>query len=129
MAVRRRLAPGPLFHVPSDLTHKQGLPVWHPERLEPRLLLASTDPAGYWPLDEGSGAVTADASPNGNAGTLLGGAAWSTGQNGAGTGLRLDGVDDRVSVPDSASLDVTGDITLAAWVAPAKLATQYVVKK
>jgi hypothetical protein len=103
--------------------------VWHPERLEPRVLFASADPAGYWPLDEGAGAAAADASPNGNAGTLLGGAAWSVGRNGAGTGLRLDGVDDRVGVPDSASLDVTTAITLAAWVAPAKLATQYVIKK
>jgi hypothetical protein len=103
--------------------------VWHPERLEPRVLFASADPAGHWPLDEGAGVVAADASPNGNRGTLLGGAAWSVGRNGAGTGLRLDGVDDRVAVPDAPALDVTGAITLAAWVAPAKLATQYVVKK
>ena len=101
----------------------------HAERLELRTLFAAIDPSGYWPLDEGAGTLAADASPNGNAGTLLGGAAWAAGRNGAGTGLRLDGVDDRVSVADSASLDVTGAITLAAWVAPAKLATQYVIKK
>jgi len=35
-----------------------------------------------------------------------------------GTGLSFDGVDDYVEVPDDASLDITTDITIEAWVYP-----------
>jgi hypothetical protein len=34
-----------------------------------------------------------------------------------------------VAVPDAASLDLTGPMTISAWVRPEALATQYVVKK
>ena len=38
---------------------------------------------GYWPMDEGSGVTTEDASSNSNDGTIYGGAAWSTGKFGS----------------------------------------------
>jgi RHS repeat-associated protein len=66
-------------------------------------------------FEEGSGSTAADISGNGNLGTLSG-AAWTSGKNGG--ALSYDGVDDRVVVPDSASLDLTDGMTLMAWVKP-----------
>jgi len=81
---------------------------------------------GYWSFDEGSGNIAYDASGNGNHGTIYG-AKWSQGalapsKSGAfGTGLSFDGVDDYVEVPDSASLDITKEVTVEAWIYPRKL--------
>ena len=44
---------------------------------------------GYWKCDEGTGSVTADASPGGNTGTLKGGPTWTTGL--FGSAVRLTG--------------------------------------
>ena len=71
------------------------------------------------PLSEGSGTTTSDRSGNGNTGTLSG-ATWTTAGL-AGVGLSFDGINDRVNVNDSASLDLTGGMTLEAWVYPTVL--------
>src|SRR5687768_9834072 len=71
---------------------------------------------GHWKLDEGRTRSTADSSGNGNNGSLVGagGPQWITGQ--FGNALRFDGVDEYVNVANSASLGITGDITMAAWI-------------
>lgn len=66
-------------------------------------------------LDEGSGSVAVDASGVGNDG-VVSGAAWDAGRYGG--GLRFDGTDDWVTIPDAASLDLRTGMTLAAWVRP-----------
>jgi glucose/arabinose dehydrogenase/chitodextrinase len=66
-------------------------------------------------FDEGSGTTVADASSNGNTGTISG-ATWASGRYGA--GLSFNGSFARVNVPDSASLDLTTAMTLEAWVMP-----------
>jgi len=53
-----------------------------------------------------------DFSPNKNHGTING-AVWKDGRYG--WGLKFDGVDDYVEVPDSASLDIPDEITMTAW--------------
>jgi hypothetical protein len=60
-----------------------------------------------------------DASGNGNNGTISG-ATRVNGRSG-GRALSFDGVNDRVTVPDSASLDLTNRMTLEAWVRPTAL--------
>jgi len=72
------------------------------------------DLVAHWKFDEGSGLVVMDSSTNGNNGTLTNGTAWATGWSS--NALRFDGVNDYVEVPNSPSLGITGDITLAAWV-------------
>ncbi len=67
-----------------------------------------------YPFGEGTGGTTADASGNGNTGTLQNGVAWTTGKYGS--GLNFDGVDDFVSVPDAATLDLGASGTIEAWV-------------
>jgi glucose/arabinose dehydrogenase/PKD repeat protein len=67
-------------------------------------------------FDEGSGTSTADASGSGNTGAI-GSATW-TGQGRFGNALTFNGQNARVTVNDSASLDLTSAMTLEAWVFP-----------
>ncbi len=96
--------------------------------------VCGSDPAqvGCWQFSEGSGATTADGSGNGNAGTLVGddGTMWTVDRFGnVGKALHFNGTSQYVRVPDADSLDITGDITIAAWVKPGVVITQDVVKK
>jgi hypothetical protein len=69
----------------------------------------------YWQFEEGSGPTTTDVSGNGIAGTLLNGTLWTPGLFGR-YALEFDGADDRVDAGNPAALQITGPITLAAWV-------------
>jgi hypothetical protein len=75
---------------------------------------------GYWKLDEGSGTTTADASGNGNRGTLLNAPAWTAGQTGnalnfsASSSVAINGAG------NLANLYKTG-MTVAAWIKPGAL--------
>ena len=82
---------------------------------------------GHWTFDEGIGTVAADSSGSGNNGALVGPPVWTAGISGS--ALDFDGVSDRVIIPDSSTLDVTQSITIAAWIMPRKVDTQYIVKK
>jgi len=79
------------------------------------------NPVSYWRLDETSGTVAAD-SKGSNPGTYVNGPVL--GQTGAlpdavtNRAPSFDGVDDRVDVPASASLDVTSQITIEGWIYP-----------
>ena len=72
-------------------------------------------------FNEGSGAVLNDRSGRGHTGTISG-ATWST-EGRFGGALSFDGVNDWVTVNDSAALDLTTGMTLEAWVRPASLTT------
>jgi Concanavalin A-like lectin/glucanases superfamily len=81
---------------------------------------AATGLVAAYGFEETTGATTADASGNNNTGTLNGPTRSSAGKHGA--ALAFDGTNDRVSVPDSPSLDFTGALTLEAWVNPTSVA-------
>ncbi|MBB6646633.1 LamG domain-containing protein [Halobellus ruber] len=69
----------------------------------------------YWPLDS-VGDGTAEDIVGTNDGALNGGVSAVSGEvDGA---AAFDGSDDYVNVPDDPSLDLTGALTLAAWVKP-----------
>jgi len=74
---------------------------------------------GYWKFDEGSGATAADSSGTGNTGTLYNGPTWVDGMHGK--ALSFDGATNFVQVEDSASLDMTTQISIEAWVYPRAL--------
>ena len=89
-----------------------------PEPLEVRLMPSGGLVAAYG-FNEGSGATVADASGNGNTGTVSG-AAWVTAGKYGGA-LSFNGTNSWVTVPDNASLDLTTGMTVEAWVDPSSL--------
>jgi Concanavalin A-like lectin/glucanases superfamily len=69
---------------------------------------------GWWKFDESGGTTAADASGNGNNGTLVNGPVWTAGK--VNSALAFNGSNSYVSVPYAASLNATSAITLSAWV-------------
>ncbi|NLH42817.1 MAG: hypothetical protein GX448_13345 [Planctomycetes bacterium] len=68
---------------------------------------------GYWRFDEGQGTIASDSSGNGLDGTLRGNPTWVPGV--VGGALQFNGTTDYVEVPDNPLLDLTTQITIAAW--------------
>ncbi|MBI3337453.1 MAG: hypothetical protein HY005_02415 [Candidatus Staskawiczbacteria bacterium] len=69
--------------------------------------------AGY-SFNEGTGATANDSSPNAITGTLVNGPVWSAGHSG--NALTFDGVNDYVDLGNPAALQLTGSMTVSAWV-------------
>lgn len=75
---------------------------------------------GYWSFNDGTSTKATDFSGSGNAGTLTNMANPATATSGWGNGklgggLNFDGTNDYVTIPDSASLDLTGNLTISLW--------------
>jgi hypothetical protein len=68
-------------------------------------------------FDEGSGTTITDKSGTGNNGTAAN-TTWSAAGK-FGSALSFNGTNSMVTVPDASSLDLTGAMTLEAWVKPA----------
>ena len=78
-------------------------------------------PAGLvaaYGFEEGTGTTAADASGQSNTGTLNAGVTWSTAGK-SGKAASFNGTGGVITVADKASLDLTGAMTLSAWVNPA----------
>ncbi len=74
----------------------------------------TTDLAGYWPFEEGSGTTAADATGNGNDGTFNGDVEWVAGyKDGA---VRFDTGGERVVIGPLDPTAGTNAMTLAAWI-------------
>jgi PKD repeat protein len=71
-------------------------------------------------FEEASGSMVADASGKGNHGTIKEAVRINSGRYGK--ALKFDGVNDWVTVNDSAALDLSSSMTLEAWVYPQTLA-------
>jgi hypothetical protein len=85
---------------------------------------AQTPPKAAWGFEESTGTTTSDSSSNGNTGALSG-PTWSAGR--IGNALSFDGVNDRVEVADSDTLDFTTGLTISAWLKPASAPSSSVV--
>ena len=66
----------------------------------------------WYTFDEGFGLIAHDSAGN-NDGTITG-ATWASGKIGG--AMKFNGTNNFVSVPSSAQLNITGNITIAAWV-------------
>ena len=80
------------------------------------VLTAESSLVGHWKLDEASGTTAADSSDMGNHGTLtnMAGNEWTAGQMGG--ALEFSGTIDYVEIANDATLQPTGELTLAAWI-------------
>jgi hypothetical protein len=77
-------------------------------------IVAPGDMIAWWALDESSGTIAADTAAAGSNGTVVGGAAWTTGP--VGGALSFDGVDDRVDGAFKATLNMAGPASVSLWV-------------
>jgi Concanavalin A-like lectin/glucanases superfamily len=77
---------------------------------------AATGLVAAYGFEETGGTTTADGSGNNNTGTLNGPTRSTAGKHGA--ALTFDGINDRVTAPDSPTLDFTSALTIEAWVYP-----------
>jgi hypothetical protein len=68
-------------------------------------------------FDETTGTTAYDSSGSNNNGALFNGPMWASGKSG--NALSFDGINDYVDAGNSASLDVTGPVTIMTWVNPA----------
>jgi hypothetical protein len=73
-------------------------------------LLGVPAPIGHWPLDGDA----VDISGNGNDGVLMGDPQFVAGM--VGDAIDLDGVDDYVDCGNAELFDITGEMTVAAWI-------------
>ena len=74
---------------------------------------------GYWSFEEGTGNIAYDKSGRGNNGTLTNmseSIPWVQGNTGLGNALKFDGVDDYVNLGSSPALNLTGSMTISAWI-------------
>ncbi len=69
---------------------------------------------GRWTFDEGKGSIARDVSGRSNHGTVMGDAKWTEGRIGG--ALEFDGTDDFVSIRNESNFDITGSVTVSAWI-------------
>jgi fibronectin type 3 domain-containing protein len=74
-------------------------------------------------FDAGQGTTLTDVSGHGNTGTLTSATWTAAGKYGA--ALSFNGTNSWVTIPDSASLDLTSGMTLEAWINPAALGSTW----
>jgi hypothetical protein len=70
----------------------------------------------WWRLDEADGNDVADSSGNNNAGRLVGNPQWQPEGGKIGGALEFDGDGDFVQIENESAFDITGPITVAAWI-------------
>ncbi len=72
---------------------------------------------GWWRFDEMSGSTAGDSSSKNNVGTLRNGPAWAAGHSGG--ALNFNGSNSYVACGADGSLNLTGSLTITAWINPA----------
>src|SRR5262249_7584745 len=77
-------------------------------------IVQPTGPAAGYAFDENAGTSAADASGHGIVGTLTNGPVWTTGRYGS--ALSFDGVNDYVNLGNPTALQLTGSMTVSAWI-------------
>ena len=75
---------------------------------------ASTGPVAWWKFDETSGTIASDSSGNNNTGTLINGPVFVSGR--INNALSLDGINEFVDAANPTSLQITGRLTVSAWI-------------
>ncbi len=86
-------------------------------------------PVANWKMDENTGTTTNDSSTNANTGTLSGSTkpTWTPGK--FGSALNFDGITAYVAAGNGTSVQVTGPLTLTAWINITSTGTRTVISK
>jgi hypothetical protein len=71
---------------------------------------------GWWKFDEAGGTVAADSSGNGHNGSLQGNPVWRPQGGRLGGAIEFGGHGDYVKIDNESAFDITGQITISAWV-------------
>ncbi|MCJ7779155.1 MAG: hypothetical protein MUP16_12695, partial [Sedimentisphaerales bacterium] len=71
---------------------------------------------GWWKFDESEGTTAADSSGNGNDGSLQGNPVWRPDAGKFAGALEFDGDGDYVKIGNESKFDITGQITISAWI-------------
>jgi hypothetical protein len=71
---------------------------------------------GWWKFDESTGSTASDSSGNGNNGALKGNPVWRPQGGKTGGAIELSGKSDYVEISNESAFDITGQITVSAWV-------------
>jgi hypothetical protein len=79
----------------------------------------ASGPVAEWTFDEGQGSSASDASDNRQVATLVG-PTWA--KQGSGYALVMDGHDDYVECGDSANMNISGPVSVEAWIKPMRKA-------
>ncbi|MCK4886525.1 MAG: hypothetical protein KAS96_03995 [Planctomycetes bacterium] len=74
-----------------------------------------TGPIGWWKLNDAAGVIATDSSPYNNNATLIGNPQWRNDPNQSWC-LEFDGYGDYLSVTNKSAFDITGHITISAWI-------------
>ena len=82
-------------------------------------------PVAWWKFDEGTGTTTYDSTGHNYIGTITA-AIWLIDVN-RGWCLTFDSSGDYVTVPDTAALDMSSAITIAAWLKPTNFGNYYFI--
>ncbi len=69
---------------------------------------------GYWKLNSDSGTDVPDSSGNLFSGVLINGPVWAAGY--MGNSVKFDGVNDYITFGNKTSFNITGDLTITAWI-------------
>jgi RHS repeat-associated protein len=111
--IKRTVGPATTYYVLDDQN-----PTGYAQVIEERSVSqpSAAGLVGYWPLEEGTGISTSDASGNGGTGTVNG-AAWCPGALSP-QALSFDGVNDYVQIGARANLVMTSALTMSAWIYP-----------
>ena len=110
------LAEGPTYYLVVNNIQDLASP---PNTIKPGTTVpfSFTTLAGYWRFEEGSGTTTADSGPGGFTGTLVNGPTWVGSPFGR-FALDFNGASQYVDVGNPTTLQITGPVTVAAWVWP-----------
>ncbi|MCJ7778739.1 MAG: LamG domain-containing protein, partial [Sedimentisphaerales bacterium] len=80
---------------------------------------------GWWKFDESEGTNAADSSGNGNDGALQGNPVWRPNAGKFAGALEFDGNGDYVEIGNESKFDITGQITISAWVNITSVPTEW----
>src|SRR4029450_4928056 len=72
----------------------------------------------HWKFDEAEGSITPDSSGNALSGILVNEPTFTEGIDGR--ALQLNGVDQHVNFGNPPALQLTGSVTITAWINPAR---------